>query len=302
LADPQTSQDINAALKLRSRAESLSSSLPPLLAEAEHLAATVILGDHGRRRAGQGENFWQYRRAVPGDEHAAIDWRRSARSDHLYIRQTEWEAAQTVSLWVDPGQAMSYRGDKKQPTKGDRAAVLTLALSVLLNRGGERIALMGTDAAEPKRGLRQVERVAAELARERDRPDYGAPPLAPMPHGSRAVFLSDFMGPRDTLLKQVGEAADQGVRGCLIQILDPSEESFPFDGRTIFQSMAGTVEFETDRAKSLRDAYLDRLNTRKAELEDLAKRTGWLYLHHLTSTSPRAALLWAYAALEGFRR
>lgn len=91
------------------------------MAEAEHLAATVILGDHGRRRAGQGENFWQYRRAVPGDEYSAIDWRRSARSDHLYIRQTEWEAAQTVSLWVDPGQAMRYRGNKKHPTKGDRA-------------------------------------------------------------------------------------------------------------------------------------------------------------------------------------
>ena len=299
---PQTSQDIDAALKLRSNAEALSASLPPLLAEAEHLAATVIMGDHGRRRAGQGESFWQYRRAVPGDEHAAIDWRRSARSDHLYIRQTEWEAAQTVSLWVDPGQAMSYRGDAKHPSKSERASVLALALSVLLNRGGERIALMGTDAAEPKRGMRQLERVAAELSRERDRPDYGAPPLSPMPQGSRSVFLSDFLGPRETLLKQVGEAADQGVRGCLIQVLDPSEESFPFDGRTIFQSMAGTVEYETDRAKSLKDAYLDRLNARKEELADFARRTGWLYLHHLTSTPPRAALLWAYAALEGFRR
>lgn len=299
---PQASQDIDAALKLRSGAEALSSSLPPLLAEAEHLAATVILGDHGRRRAGQGESFWQYRRAVPGDEHSAIDWRRSARSDHLYIRQTEWEAAQTVSLWVDPGQAMNYRGDKKQATKGERASTLALAISVLLNRGGERIALMGTDAAEPKRGVRQLERIAAELARERDRPDYGAPPLSPMPHGSRAVFLSDFMGSRETLLKQVGEAADKGVQGCLVQVLDPSEESFPFDGRTIFKSMAGTVEFETDRAKSLKDAYLDRLNARKEELADFARRTGWLYLHHLTSTPPRAALLWIYAALEGFRR
>lgn len=299
---PQTSQDIDAALKLRGSAENLASSLPPLLAEAEHLAATVILGDHGRRRAGQGENFWQYRRAVPGDEYATIDWRRSARSDHLYIRQTEWEAAQTVSLWVDPGQAMSYRGHKNHPSKGERAAVLALAVSVLLNRGGERIALMGTDAAEPKRGVRQLERVASELARERDRPDYGAPPLAPMPHGSRAVFVSDFMGARDQLLTQVGEAADQGVRGCLIQVLDETEESFPFDGRTIFQSMSGAIEFETDRAKSLKSAYLDRLAQRKQELEDLARRTGWLYLHHLTSTPPRAALLWLYAALEGFRR
>lgn len=260
------------------------------------------MGDHGRRRAGQGESFWQYRRAVPGDEHSAIDWRRSARSDHLYIRQTEWESAQTVSLWVDPGQAMNYRGDKNHPTKGERASVLSLALSVLLNRGGERIALMGTDAAEPKRGLRQLERVASELSRERDRPDYGAPPLSPLPHGSRAVFMSDFMGSRESLLQQVGEAADQGVRGCLVQVLDATEESFPFDGRTIFQSMSGEIEFETDRAKSLKSAYLDRLARRKDELSELARRTGWLYLHHSTSSPPRAALLWLYEALEGFRR
>jgi len=302
LDQPQTSQDIGAAQKLRGSAEDVASSLPPLLAEAEHLAATVILGDHGRRRAGPGENFWQYRRAVSGDEHASIDWRRSARSDHLYIRQTEWEAAQTVSLWVDPGQAMRYQGDKNHPSKSDRASVLALAISVLLNRGGERIALIGTDAAEPKRGVRQLERVASEIARDRVRPDYGKPPLTPLPHGSRAVFLSDFMGPRDQLLAQVGEAADQGVRGCLVQVLDATEESFPFDGRTIFTSMSGEIEFETDRAKSLKSAYLERLERRKAELADLARTTGWLYLHHVTSTPPRAALLWIYAALEGFRR
>ncbi len=301
---PETpiSQDVSAALELRGASEALASALPPLLAEAEHLAATVILGDHGRRRAGQGENFWQYRRAVPGDEFSAIDWRRSARSDHLYIRQTEWEAAQTVSLWVDPGQAMSYRGQKNVQTKGERAGMIALALAVLLNRGGERIGLMDTDAAEPKRGARQIERVAAELSRSRNRPDYGAPPLAPLPYGSRAVFLSDFMGSRDALLRQIGEAADQGVRGCLVQVLDETEESFPFDGRTIFQSMAGEIEFETDRAKSLKSAYLDRLAQRKDELQALSRDTGWLYLHHVTSSPPRAALLWLYQALEGFRR
>lgn len=302
MAGPHTQSDIETALKLRSASEELSAALPPLLAEAQHLAATVILGDHGRRRAGQGESFWQYRRAIPGDEFTAIDWRRSARSDLLYIRQTEWEAAQTVSLWVDHGQAMGYRGKKATPTKGERAAILALALSILLNRAGERIALIGTEAAEPKRGIRQLERIAGELARDRERPDYGTPPLAKMPHGSRAVFLSDFLGPRDALLRLVGEAADQGVQGALVQVLDETEETFPFDGRTIFQSMSGEIEFETDRARSLRDAYKEKLSRRKDELADLARETGWLYLHHVTAEPPRKALLWLYAALEGFRR
>lgn len=236
------------------------------------------MGDHGRRRAGQGETFWQYRRAVQGDEYASIDWRRSARSDHMYIRQTEWEAAQTISFWVDPAQAMRYKGDKNHPEKAERAAVLAMALTILLNRGGERISLIGTGAAEPKRGARQLERIATELARDRSQADYGEPPMVKLPSGSRAVFISDFMGPRETLLRQVGEAADQGVQGCLVQVLDESEESFPFDGRTIFQSMSGKIKFETDRARSLRELYIERLTRRKEELADLARTTGWLYI------------------------
>lgn len=289
-------------LALRHDADILSAALPPLLAEAQHLAATVVLGEHGRRRAGQGETFWQYRRAIPGDAFSSIDWRRSARSDRLYVRQTEWEAAQTVNLWVDPGQAMDFTGARDREPKAHRATLLALALAIILNRGGERIGLIGTEAQQPRRGVRQLERMTAELIREQDRPDYGAPPLTRFPHGSRAVFFSDFLGPRDALIAQVAQAADQGVTGCLVQILDDTEVSFPFDGRTIFRSMGGEIEYETDRARSLRAAYQDKLATRKAELQDLARQTGWLYLHHLTSAPPRAAMLWMYAALEGFRR
>ena len=289
-------------LALRHDADILSAALPPLLAEAQHLAATVVLGEHGRRRAGQGETFWQYRRAIQGDAFSSIDWRRSARSDRLYVRQTEWEAAQTVNLWVDPGQAMEFSGARDRENKGQRAALLALALAIILDRGGERVGLIGTDAQQPRRGMRQLERMTSELIRDRDRPDYGAPPLTRFPHGSRAVFFSDFLGPRDALIAQVAQAADQGVTGCLVQILDDAEESFPFDGRTIFRSMGGEIEYETDRARSLRAAYQDKLARRKAELQDLARQTGWLYLHHLTSAPPRAAMLWMYAALEGFRR
>lgn len=299
MADPSAAA---GTLELRHDAEVLSSALPPLLAEAQHLAATVVLGEHGRRRSGQGETFWQYRRAIQGDPFGAIDWRRSARSDRLYVRQTEWEAAQTVSLWVDPGQAMAYRGRATRFSKAERAALLALAVAIVLNRGGERVGLIGTEAALPRRGARQLERLTTELLRDRPRPDYGAPPLTRFPHGSRAVFLSDFLGPRDALIAQIAQAADQGVAGCLVQVLDETEESFPFDGRTVFRSMAGEIEYETDRAKSLRAAYRDKLARRKEELKDLARNTGWLYLHHLTNTPPRAALVWLYAALEGFRR
>lgn len=284
---------------LRRDAEKIGGALPPLLAQAEMLAATVAMGVHGRRRAGTGENFWQYRQAVPGDARSQVDWRRSGRSDVQYIREMEWEAAQTVSLWVDDAQSMDYRDEASPRTKGERAALLALALSVLLIKAGERVALMGTAASQPRGGRAQLNRMAMELGGDAraDRPDYGAPPPDHMTRGGRAVFFSDFLGDTDALMPALAHAANQGVRGAIVQVLDETEEVFPFDGRVVFESMAGGTEFETQRARALKESYADRLALRRARLQDLARRLGWRVLFHRTSQSPRQALLWLYMAI-----
>lgn len=293
---------VNAAVALRGDAEKVGGSLPPLLAEAERLAMTVAFGVHGRRRAGIGENFWQYRQAIPGDVLTSVDWRRSGRSDALFIREKEWEAAQTVSVWADDALAMDYKGDRANFTKRERARLLALALSVLLVKAGERVSLLGTDAAQPRTGETQLNRMAMALAGEReDRPDFGAPPHARYAASGKAVFLSDFMGARDDIFPAFAHAADRNVSGCFLQILDDSEEAFPFDGRTIFRSVGGSVEFETDRARALRDAYKDRLEERRTALRDVTRRTGWQFAVHHTSESPRKALLWLYMAIGGQR-
>lgn len=287
---------------LRRDAEKVAGALPPLLAEAERLAATVAMGFHGRRRAGQGENFWQYRQAVPGDPRTAVDWRRSGKSDQQFIREMEWEAAQTISIWVDDAQSMDYR-DQEHPrarSKNERASLLALALSVLFIKGGERVALMGTDAAQPRTGRAQLNRMAMALGTERaegERPDYGVPPGDRLAHGSRAVFFSDFLGDIDALKLALAHAADQGVRGCFVQVLDETEESFPFDGRMIFQSVGRTAEFETQRARALREAYAARLTERREKIIEYARLLGWRWYFHDTSAPPRKALLWLYMAL-----
>ena len=284
---------------LRRDAEKIAGALPPLLAQPEMLAGTVAMGEHGRRRAGTGENFWQYRQAAPGDARSMVDWRRSGRSDTQYIREMEWEAAQTVSLWVDDAQSMDYRADTSPRSKAERARLLALALSVLLVNAGERVSLMGTPASPPRGGRTQLNRMALALAGDeaRERPEYGAPPADRMARGGRAVFLSDFLGDPDDLMPALAHAADQGVGGCFVQVLDETEEAFPFDGRVIFESMGGGTEFETQRAKALREAYAARLAERRARLKDLARTLGWRVLFHRTSQSPRSALLWLYMAI-----
>lgn len=285
---------------LRRDAEKISGSLPALLVEAERLALTLTPGVHGRRRAGPGESFWQYRPANPGDTLGMIDWRRSARSDRLYVREQEWEAAETVMLWCDRSLAMDYRSSGMKRTKGERAALLTLALGVLLARGGERFGLLGTAAERPITGDRQLMQMGALLTSDLEsRADFGAPPPVADYKTGRIVFFSDFMGPEADVMPSLADAAGRGITGILVQILDPAEESFPFAGRTRFESMGRAIRYETDQAVSLRDAYIDRLARRRDALRDMARRTGWQLILHRTDQSPRKALLTLHSVLKG---
>ena len=288
------------AADLRARAGTLGAALPPLLAAADHLASAVTLGDHGRRRAGQGDEFWQYRQAHAGDAARMIDWRRSARGDVQYVREREWQAAQSVSLWVDTSASMRFSGDKTRPPKVDRARLLALALSVLLLRGGERVGLTGGPAGAltpPRSGRAQAERLALALA-EDGAADFGAPDATGIPPHGRVVLISDFLGDLSGVEAAMGVASDRGARGVILQVLDPAEETFPFDGRTIFESMGGSLRFETLRAGDLRARYLARLEERRARLTDLARASGWHLSCHHTGEAAQPALLWLYRALE----
>jgi uncharacterized protein (DUF58 family) len=288
---------VTAQADLRARAQTLGQALPALLAQAQQLAATVIMGDHGRRRAGMGDAFWQFRPAAPGDSLRRIDWRRSARGDQTFVRENEWQAAQTVTIWADTARSMAFTGSDKRAPKADRAQLLALALAVLLIRGGERVGLPGLPA---RSGRGQVDRIAQSLLAPAEA-DYGAPDVGDLALHGRAVFMSDFLGDIGALESALGRAADRGVTGALVQVLDPAEEEFPFDGRTIFESMGGSLRHETLRAGDLRLRYLDRLTERKARLTTLARASGWQYHCHHTGEGAQSALLWLFRAIEGGR-
>ncbi|AYE87502.1 DUF58 domain-containing protein [Sulfitobacter sp. D7] len=286
----------HSPLTLRADAEGEAARLPALLARAEQLAGAVLPGAHGRRRSGSGDDFWQYRPAQMGDSRRMVDHRRSARGDQEFVREREWQIAQSVMLWVDQGASMRFASDKGLPDKADRARLLGLAMSILLLRGGERVGLTGT-ALPPRRGNPQVLRLAELLCQE-DTREYAPPEHRGMIPHARAIFISDFMGDLEPVRTALTKAADRGVRGVLYHLLDPAEEAFPFAGRTIFESVGGTLRHETLKANDLRDRYLDRLAARKDELQQLCVRTGWRYGLHHTDASAQSALLWLYGALD----
>lgn len=285
-----------AAASLRRDAHELSGLFPPLLAEAQLLSANVQLGAHGRRRPGFGDEFWQYRPAQPFDDSRKIDWRRSARSDQHFIREQEWQASQSVHLWVDTSQSMGF-GSKGVPTKSARARLLAMSLTLLLLRGEERVGLTGLQVP-PRAGMSQAQKIATHLMTEAAQ-DFASPDVRGIVPKSRAVFFSDFLAPLAPLERAVTRAADQGVRGTLVQILDPQEETFPYVGRTLFESMGASVSFETQQAGGLQAAYLSRLQERKDQLKQLARLTGWHMGSMRTDQAAQLGLLWIYNSLEG---
>jgi uncharacterized protein (DUF58 family) len=282
---------------LRTRAQEEAGRFPALLARAEHLAGTVLLGEHGRRRAGLGDDFWQYRPLGVGDSYRAIDWRRSARGDEQFVREHEWQIAQSVQLWVDPGASMRFASTKHLPAKADRARLVALAAAILLIRGGERVGLTGWDLP-PRRGTAQSLRLAEALSQEAGE-DYAAPEARGLLPHAKALFVSDCLSDPAPLEAALTKAADRGVRGVLLQVLDPSEEAFPFDGRTIFESVNKSLRHETLKAGDLRETYLQRLAERKARLQAVCRLTGWQFFTHHTDQTAQAALLWVYRALDG---
>jgi len=286
-----------ATLTHRHSAEALAAPLPPLLVAAEQVALTVAQGVHGRRRVGQGESFWQFRRYAYGDARQQIDWRRSARSDQLYIRETEWEAAQSVWFWRDQSASMYYSSDANLPEKWERATILNLALMSLLVRGGERIALL--DRPErPASGRATLNRMAAIMTRdEAQEGDDGIPPAPELPRFGSAVLIGDFLAPPESILQAARTLAARGIRGFMLQVLDPAEVEMPFEGRRRFLGMEDEGDLLVGKAESLRLGYLKRLAELQDELSTFARRANWYFSVHDTSGPAQPALLGLYTAI-----
>lgn len=282
------------AAALRARAEPLADALPALILSAERLAAVVNPGAHGLRRAGAGEDFWQYRPAHAGDAMRNIDWRRSARSDATFVRDREWQSAQSALIWVADGRAMDFGSGSV--TKRDRAQLLALSLAMILLRSGEKV---GAGGLRPRPGRAQIEPLAQALTLPGSAGDDAAPPTDGLRPGMRAVLISDFLGDPAPVEAFLARAADLGVRGAMLQVLDPDEENFPFSGAVLFQSMTGGTRFESRDAGGLRAGYLERLAERRALLSQASDRAGWQFGTHDTAAAPATALLWLYGALSG---
>jgi uncharacterized protein (DUF58 family) len=293
-----------AAAPLRERAEEVASRLPPLLIAAERVAVTVAQGVHGRRRVGQGDTFWQFRQYQAGDAAAAIDWRKSAKSQRLYVRESEWEAAQSVWLWRDASESMDYSSagylsGAEWPTKRERAELLLVALASLLVRGGERLSLLGSGLV-PMRGRLALSRLVELI--DQDRPRTSLPAFEALPRAAQLVLFGDFLSPLDSVHAALSRFAASGLAGHLMQIVDPAEEDLPFDGRVRFAGIEERDEIVIGRVETIRGAYGLRFRRHREGLAAIAANFGWTLAAHRTDRPPELALLALFGALSQGRR
>lgn len=291
-------------LPLLGRGEAAASALPPLLVAAERVAATVAPGVHGRRRAGPGDQFWQYRRYQPGDSVTQIDWRQSARSDPLYVREREWSAAQTVVVWADRSPSMDFRSDPRLPFKHERAALLAVALAALLNRGGERIGLLLPGAPPPGMGHAAL----AHLAEALERAPLGQgtdwtrlADAAPVTRHGSVVLFGDFLDPPEVLEPALRALAGRGLRGHVMQVVDPAEETLPFRGRIRFTGAEGEGDLLIARTEDVREAYIRRFQAQRDALFRLCRGLDWSFAVHHTDQPPQTALLALHARMAEVR-
>ncbi len=231
---------------------------------------------------------------VRGDLPQAIDWRTSARSDQVFVREREWAAAASLYLWRDGSPSMNWRGARNRPSKLERANLLILGLAALALRGEEQVALLGVDR-RPRRGRAAIGHLAEALDKVGQE---SLPPEGPIPRHASLLLIGDFYAPLEELSARLGLLAARSFGGLMVQIYDPAEAALPFDGRVRFEGLEGEGRWLAPRVESLRGAYLERFARHREALAALASSFGWRFLAMPSDQPAAAALASMHAGLD----
>jgi uncharacterized protein (DUF58 family) len=294
IADNHEAKEIAAVRRADGESRTLAASLPRLVLEARRIAANVIHGMHGRRRAGAGESFWQYRRFVSGEPSQRVDWRRSARDDHLYVREQEWEAAHTVWIWADRSPSMAYASKEARDSKLERALIVAFALAELLVSGGERVGIPGLMNPTASRSV--IDKMAQAMLHD-DAARLSLPPSFVPSALAEIVVLSDFWSPIADIRNMLAGLSASGAHGTLMQIVDPAEETFPYSGRIEFVEPEGFGVITAGRAERWANDYAARLALHRDQIRAETNKLDWLFATHTTNRSAAELLLFLHGGM-----
>ena len=258
LFKPRASRD----LLLREAAEDLFARVRQL--DATPFRGRVQMrGQHAQNRGGAGHDFWQYRDFQTGDHARDADWRQSARTDRVLIRQKEKETQKKSTVWLQNDADMHFGGTKGSFTKYETGAVIALTLNMLGQEHHDIVTLSGVGTVKPD-----------DLTHILSGADF-EPSADDLP-GQELTLIGDFTAPIETLEETLFKAIPPHKKVTLLQILDPVELDLPFSGRTIFERMQNREHVLS--VETIRQTYKDRLAKHNETLGDLCKERNWTYL------------------------
>ena len=276
-------------------AKAEAAAMPDLLVEAKQMAQSIMAGWHGRRQAGAGDVFWQFRAYDKSESVKRIDWRRSARDDSLTVRDHEWQAAITFWMWADNSPSMKFKSQNAKTSKQNRALLIVLALAEVLAQSGERVGWPGLTKSTTSR--QSAENIAARLSVEKPQDDL--PKTDNISSSSDFIIVGDFLMNAKKIEEMVHDLAKRNIRGMLIHIIDPAEENFPYSGRTEFHDIESNSKLTFGRAQSIKEEYIKMFEQHKNNIKQICKKSGWFHIAHHTNQNAQTVLAKAHTMLQG---
>jgi uncharacterized protein (DUF58 family) len=233
---------------------------------------------------------------MSGEPASSVDWRRSARDDHLYVREQEWEAAHTVWIWPDRSASMMFKSGLAEETKLERTLVIGFALAEVLIEGGERVGIPGVMRPTASRNV--IERMAQAILHDTSARPSLPPSFSPSPR-SEVVLLSDFWSPVAEVRHTLAQLSSAHAHGHFVQIVDPAEETFPYAGRIEFVEPEGAGAITAGRAETWRDDFQTRIEAHRATIRAETDHLGWSFIIHRTDRAASELLLALHSRLTG---
>ena len=229
----------------------------------------LLSGRHPSPYFGSSVEYADHRPYTPSDELRMLDWKLLAKTDKHYVKLYEEETNTRITVILDTSRSMDFCSDGN-PTKLDYGRCLAAALLHLALKQNDAAGLATFDHGvrswvPPRSAGRHFRHILAELARTVPGTDTAVGEslrqlAGRIPKRGIVVLISDLLD--DPAGIAAGLALLKSMRHDLIvfHLVDPAEQSFPWDKVTRFRDMEGEGRLVTN-PRQIRAAYLERFGT-----------------------------------------
>ena len=213
-----------------------------------------ITGLHKSPYHGFSVEFTEHRQYMPGDEIKHIDWKAYGKTDRFYIKQFEEETNLKSYLILDASRSMDY-ASKGNLKKFEYASYVAAALSFLMIEQRDAVGLTlfdeGIRVSLPPRATRSyLKEILKELESAQPAKKTGTSAslnliAEQIKRRGLVIVLSDLFDKPESVMTALKHFRHKGHEVVVMQILDPLERSFAFDGDAIFKDLETQEELMT---------------------------------------------------------